>query len=84
MGHNRPHSRDLPQTVEECHALIGQLLEENAALRQSGADFGLLAERLNVELQEERRLGGERRGLLRSGDDRRAEATPAPREKTSR
>lgn len=84
MGHNDPHSLNLPQTLEECHALIRLLREENAALRQSGADFGLLAERLNVELQEERRLGGERRGLRRSGDDRRADATPAPHEKTSR
>lgn len=61
----------LPQTVEECHELIQRLLEENAALRQSGAEFGHLAERLNHELREERRKGRDRRQTARPGEDRR-------------
>ena len=45
---------ELPSTLEHCHRTIRELLEENAALRKSGADFGLLAERLNAALTEER------------------------------
>jgi hypothetical protein len=69
---------ELPKTVEMCHEVIQQLLDENAALRQSGASFGRLAERLNSELQEERRKGRERR-TFRRGEDRRADAVPAGR-----
>ena len=69
---------ELPKTVEMCHEVIQQLLDENAALRQSGASFGRLAERLNSELQEERRKGRERR-TFRRGDDHRADAVPAGR-----
>jgi hypothetical protein len=75
---------ELPKTVEECHELIHRLLEENAALRQSGASFGHLAERLNSELQDERRMGRERRLVHRAGDDRRAEAADARPEKLTR
>jgi hypothetical protein len=75
---------ELPKTVEECHEMIHQLLEENAALRQSGSSFGRLAERLNSELQEERRQGRERRIVRRSGEDRRAEAADARPEKLTR
>jgi hypothetical protein len=75
---------ELPKTVEECHELIHRLLEENAALRQSGASFGHLAERLNSELQDERRMGRERRLVHRTGDDRRAEAADARPEKLTR
>jgi hypothetical protein len=39
--------------------MIRELIEENAALRKAGADFGHLAERLNLALQEERRRGRE-------------------------
>ena len=46
---------NLPTTLEECHTLIRQLIEDNAALRKSGEDFGHLAERLNLALQESRR-----------------------------
>ena len=67
---------ELPKTVEKCHEVIQQLLDENAALRQSGASFGRLAERLNSELQEERRKGRERR-TFRRGEDRRTDAIPA-------
>ncbi|MEN3338815.1 MAG: hypothetical protein V7647_2491 [Acidobacteriota bacterium] len=66
---------ELPKTVEACHAMIQELLDENASLRQSGASFGRLAERLNSELQEERRNGRERR-LARHGEDRRGDAPP--------
>jgi hypothetical protein len=55
---------ELPTTLDDCHAMIHRLLEENAALRRSGASFGSLAERLNTELQEERRRGRERRMVL--------------------
>jgi hypothetical protein len=68
---------DLPKTVEECHDIIQQLLDENTALRQSGASFGRLAERLNSELQEERRKSRDRR-VVRRGDERRSD-TPANR-----
>jgi hypothetical protein len=70
---------ELPETLEKCHEVIEQLLDENAALRQSGVSFGRLAERLNSELQEERRKGRERRTILR-GDDRRVELVPARRD----
>jgi hypothetical protein len=46
---------ELPATVQACQELIRELVEENAALRKAGADFGQLAERLNAALQEERR-----------------------------
>ncbi|MEN3337899.1 MAG: hypothetical protein V7647_1575 [Acidobacteriota bacterium] len=46
----------LPVTVEECHELIRRLQEENLQLRQAGALFGQLAERLNHELRLERSL----------------------------
>lgn len=45
---------DFPKTLEDCHLLIRQLAEENAALRKSGDDFGHLAERLNLALREVR------------------------------
>ncbi len=45
---------ELPTTIQDCQALIRDLVEENEALRKAGADFGRLAERLNLALQEER------------------------------
>jgi hypothetical protein len=45
---------ELPTTIQDCQALIRDLIEENEALRKAGADFGRLAERLNLALQEER------------------------------
>jgi hypothetical protein len=74
---------ELPKTVEMCHQVIQQLLDENAALRQSGASFGRLAERLNSELQDERRKGRERR-TSRRGEDRRGDAMPAGRDDVRR
>ena len=63
-----------PKTVAECHKVINRLREENALLRQAGSSFGKLAERLSRALQEERRLGQERRQLHRNSEDRRAGA----------
>jgi hypothetical protein len=74
---------NLPNTIEECHEVIQRLLDENAALRQSGASFGRLAERLNSELQDERRKGRERR-TVRRGDDRRSDGAPARQDNVSR
>lgn len=48
---------DLPTTLEDCHRIIRDLAEENAALRRSGEDFGHLAERLNLSLQQIRQSG---------------------------
>ena len=39
-----------------CREEIARLAEENAALRRAALAFGGLAERLNLALQEERRL----------------------------
>ena len=50
----------MPKTVEECHELIHDLREENSMLRRSASDFGRLAERLNRDLQQERRSGARR------------------------
>lgn len=75
---------DLPKTIDECHQIIHGLLEENAALRQSGASFGGLAERLNSELEEERRQARARRMMRRAGEDRREEAAVGQPEKLTR
>jgi hypothetical protein len=50
---------------------IRLLREENELLRRSARFFGALAERLHVALQEERRLGQDRRAITRSTLDRR-------------
>ena len=47
---------ELPTSIENCHRMIRELVEENAVLRKSGDDFGHLAERLNAALREERRF----------------------------
>jgi hypothetical protein len=54
-----PGAMELPTTLEHCHRMIQELVEENAVLRKSGDDFGHLAERLNSALQEERRRASE-------------------------
>ena len=58
----------LPATLGECHDLIRQLQEENLQLRQAGALFGQLAERLNHELRLERSLYSDDH-LLHGHDD---------------
>jgi len=57
---------------DDCRKRIEQLEEENDYLRRSSEEFGRLAERLNEELQRERRGGADRRALPRSSPDRRA------------
>jgi hypothetical protein len=50
----------LPNTLRGCHDLIRDLQRENIRLREAGAFFGQLAERLNLELRQHRdRLSGE-------------------------
>ena len=66
---------EFPSTIEACHDEIQRLLEENAALRQSGASFGRLAERLNAALQEQRRLVRESR--VRAGEHSQPEPAMA-------
>ena len=60
---------EFPSTIEACHDLIHQLLDENTSLRQSGASFGRLAERLNTALQEQRRLARDARVVRRDAED---------------
>lgn len=50
---------------------ISELEAENEELRRSAQDFGELAERLNMELRNERRRGQERRARSRPASDRR-------------
>jgi hypothetical protein len=52
----RVEAMELPTSIENCHRMIRELVEENAVLRKSGNDFGHLAERLNAALREERRF----------------------------
>ena len=61
---------------ESCLKRIEQLEEENRQLRRAADSFGRLAERLNDQLIQERRRGGERRREARDTKDRR---TPQPR-----
>ena len=45
----------IPSPLCECRETIRALIDENTALRRSGAAFGELAERLSQQLQLERR-----------------------------
>ena len=60
--------------LRECHERVAELEQENAELRQASEAFGDLAERLNEELQIERRSGSDRRVHLRPTVDRRSAA----------
>ena len=60
-----------PDDEEWCRERIAELEEENQELRRSALRFGELAERLNVQLREERRQGGDRRRVTRETPDRR-------------
>ncbi len=51
---------------------VQRLEEENNQLRQAAGAFGQLAERLNQTLQDERRLGSERRQTARPTAERRS------------
>ena len=55
----------------DCKRKLEELAIENAELRAASEAFGNLAERLNQELQQERRSGGERRVTLRPTPERR-------------
>jgi len=56
-----------------CREELARLTEENAALRRAALAFGSLAERLNLALQEERRL----RQRAQARDITEAVKTPA-------
>jgi hypothetical protein len=55
---------------------VKELEEENRQLRRAATAFGELAERLNAELREERRLRTDRRAQPRQGHDRRQCSDP--------
>ena len=55
----------------DCKRRLAELEVENDELRASAESFGDLAERLNQELEHERRSGSERRVALRPTADRR-------------
>lgn len=58
--------------LSRCHKEIRRLKEENEALRAAAASFGHLAERLNRQLNTERRLRViDRRHATRDTLDRR-------------
>lgn len=62
----------LEHALQECEDKVKHLEEENEHLRESSDAFGQLAERLNQTLQEERRMGTERRQSPRPNGDRRS------------
>jgi hypothetical protein len=55
----------------DCKRRVAELEIENDELRAASESFGDLAERLNEELEHERRSGFERRVALRPTADRR-------------
>jgi len=61
----------LDHALQECEDKVKELEEENQHLRESSHAFGQLAERLNQTLQQERRVGAERRQSQRPSGDRR-------------
>ena len=61
----------LEHALQECEDKLKHLEEENGHLRESSDAFGQLAERLNQTLQQERRMGTERRQSARPSGDRR-------------
>lgn len=63
------------QALQDCEEKVKILEEENQDLRESSHAFGLLAERLNNELQQDRRVGSERRQTGRPNVDRRSQRT---------
>jgi hypothetical protein len=67
---------ELPTSIENCHRMIRDLVEENAVLRKSGNDFGHLAERLSAALREKRRFTEQlARNSTRTGRKPRASLT---------
>ncbi len=64
--------KPLEHALQECEDKVKHLEEENEHLRESSDAFGQLAERLNQTLQQERRMGLERRQSPRTNGDRRS------------
>ena len=62
-----------------CREELARLTEENAALRRAALAFGSLAERLNLALQEERRLRQRSSGARDTAEAVKSSSTPAPR-----
>ena len=62
-----------------CREELARLTEENAALRRAALAFGGLAERLNLALQEERRLRQRSTGARDTAEALNVSSTPAPR-----
>jgi hypothetical protein len=60
-----------PYDDEWCEERIEELEAENRELREASTMFGELAERLNLELRQERRSGIDRRVRGRETEDRR-------------
>jgi hypothetical protein len=61
-----------PTTLQECEEKLKHLEEENQHLREASSAFGMLAERLNNTLREERRTAGsDRRQRPRPNGERR-------------
>ena len=54
-----------------CRDRIHELEDENRELRHAATRFGELAERLNMQLRNERRQNPERRQAARNSGDRR-------------
>jgi hypothetical protein len=61
--------KEKADVLRSCQERIRQLEEENQKLREASSTFGQLAERLNFNLSEERRL---------SVADRRSRPRPTP------
>lgn len=63
----------LREALDECRENLQEARLENEELRQSAEAFGTLAERLNSELNAERRANvADRRAVRRETPDRRA------------
>ena len=72
--------RVMSNELLKCRRRLAELEEENAELRASSKSFGDLAERLNRELEFERRVSGERRVSTRPTRDRRSGGSQPIRE----
>ena len=72
MDQGRRESLRMRDDLSRCKEELRALREENRHLREAADAFGALADRLNAELQEERRLrDSDRRAHARPTRDRR-------------
>jgi hypothetical protein len=78
VSNHDDHDVPCEEKLEASQREIQRLCEENTELLKASNAFGQLAERLNTELRQERRIGeGDRRRWDRAGSpSRRARATP--------